>query len=163
MKRRLMIARALINDPEFLILDEPTAGVDVELRHGMWDYLKQKNKEGTTILLTTHYLEEAEQLCNDVAIIKEGAIVKTGTVKKLIGSLDKQTYVLSVHNFTDKKVNGYDVKMIDENTIEIDLGMHQTVNDLVGVLNDHGIIVNDLRPKGNRLEQLFLNILNGKS
>lgn len=163
MKRRLMIARALINDPEFLILDEPTAGVDVELRHGMWDYLQQKNKEGTTILLTTHYLEEAEQLCKNVAIIKEGAIVKTGSVKKMIGSLDKQTYVLSVNNFTDKKVNGYDVKQIDENTIEIDLGMHQTVNDLVSVLNDHGIIVNDLRPKGNRLEQIFLNILNGKT
>jgi len=163
MKRRLMIARALINDPILLILDEPTAGVDVELRHGMWDYLQKKNKEGTTILLTTHYLEEAEQLCKEVAIIKDGEVVKTGSVKKLIGSLEHQTYVLTVSKLSVEKINGYDIKKIDDNTVEVDVGMHQTVNDLVNVLNDHGIIVQDLRPKGNRLEQLFLTILNGKS
>lgn len=160
MKRRLMIARALVHRPKLLILDEPTAGVDVELRHEMWNYLSALNKNGTTILLTTHYLEEAEQLCKTVAIIKEGEIVKTGTVKNLINSLEKQTYVVTVNKLIGQgKIQDFDLKIVDDSTMEVDLGLNQNVTDLVSLLHENGITVKDLKPKGNRLEQLFLNIL----
>lgn len=160
MKRRLMIARALVHRPKLLILDEPTAGVDVELRHEMWDYLSELNKNGTTILLTTHYLEEAEQLCKTVAIIKEGEIVKTGTVKNLVNSLEKQTYVVTVNKLIGQsKIQDFDLKIVDDSTMEVDLGLNQNVTDLVSLLHENGITVKDLKPKGNRLEQLFLNIL----
>ncbi len=160
MKRRLMIARALVHRPKLLILDEPTAGVDVELRHEMWNYLSELNKKGTTILLTTHYLEEAEQLCKTVAIIKEGEIVKTGTVKNLVNSLEKQTYVVTVNKLIGQgKIQDFDLKIVDDSTMEVDLGLNQNVTDLVSLLHENGITVKDLKPKGNRLEQLFLNIL----
>lgn len=163
MKRRLMIARALIHEPRLLFLDEPTAGVDVELRHGMWKYLNELNAKGTTIFLTTHYLEEAEQLCRNVAIIKEGEIVRNDAVKKLIGSLEKQTYVLTVES-TDhhKKVRGYELRFIDDVTMEADLHNEQTMSGFIHDLHEHGYVVRDIRPKGNRLEQLFLNILQNK-
>ncbi len=161
MKRRLMIARALVHRPKLLILDEPTAGVDVELRHEMWEYLNELNKSGTTILLTTHYLEEAEQLCKNVAIIKEGEIVKKGSVKQLISSLEKNIYMVTVSKVTISPViNGFDLKMIDENTLEVDLGINQSVGEMVHLLTEKGVQVKDLRPKGNRLEQLFLHIVN---
>lgn len=160
MKRRLMIARALIHEPKLLFLDEPTAGVDVELRHGMWKYLNKLNAEGTTIFLTTHYLEEAEQLCHNVAIIKEGEIVRNDTVRNLVASLEKWTYVLTVESSKGhKKVPGYDVKIINETTLEADLTHYQTMSQLMYELHEHGYVVRDIRPKGNRLEQLFLNIL----
>jgi len=163
MKRRLMIARALIHHPRLIFLDEPTAGVDVELRHGMWKYLNNLNNHGTTIFLTTHYLEEAEELCRNVAIIKEGEIVRNDTVKNLIGSLEKQTYILTVQaSKNHKKVNGYDVKNIDDTTLEIDLTKKQTMSQLIHDFHEHGYVVQDIRPKGNRLEQLFLNILQSK-
>ncbi|MFO0781219.1 MAG: ABC transporter ATP-binding protein [Candidatus Gracilibacteria bacterium] len=163
MKRRLMIARALIHEPRLLFLDEPTAGVDVELRHGMWKYLNELNAKGTTIFLTTHYLEEAEQLCRNVAIIKEGEIVRNDAVKKLIGSLEKQTYILTVES-TDhhKKVRGYELRFIDDVTMEADLHNEQTMSGFIHDLHEHGYVVRDIRPKGNRLEQLFLNILQNK-
>lgn len=163
MKRRLMIARALIHEPRLLFLDEPTAGVDVELRHGMWKYLNELNVKGTTIFLTTHYLEEAEQLCRNVAIIKEGEIVRNDAVKKLIGSLEKQTYILTVES-TDhhKKVRGYELRFIDDVTLEADLHNEQTMSGFIHDLHEHGYVVRDIRPKGNRLEQLFLNILQNK-
>lgn len=159
MKRRLMIVRALMNRPKLLILDEPTAGVDVELRHGMWEYLKKVNKEGMTILLTTHYLEEAEQLCRNVAIIKEGEIVKKDSVKKLVNSLETKKYVFTVNKIGNGKIAGYDLKIVDENTVEIDLGMNQSLNEFVAQMNKDGVSIYDITPKGNRLEQLFLNIL----
>lgn len=158
LKRRLMIARALINNPKFLILDEPTAGVDVELRHEMWEYLTKINKEGTTILLTTHYLEEAEYLCKNVAIIKEGEIIKQDSVINMVKSLDKQTYIFTVNKIGNGEIAGYDLNIVDQNTIEVDIGMHKNLNEFISLLSDQGISVQDLRPKGNRLEQLFLNI-----
>lgn len=158
MKRRLMIARALIHDPEFLILDEPTAGVDVELRHEMWDYLTQINKDGKTILLTTHYLEEAEHLCKNVAIIKEGKIIRQDSMLNTIKSLDRQTYVVTVNKIGNGDYGDYDINIVDQNTMEIDLGMNKNINELVSDLSKQGISILDLRPKGNRLEQLFLNI-----
>jgi ABC-2 type transport system ATP-binding protein len=160
MKRRLMIARALIHEPRLLFLDEPTAGVDVELRHGMWKYLNKLNAEGTTIFLTTHYLEEAEQLCRNVAIIKEGEIVRNDSVKNLISSLDKQTYILTVESSKGhKRVDGYHIRVIDQTTIEVDLDKDKTMSELMHHLHEDGYVVHDIRPKGNRLEQLFLKIL----
>lgn len=164
MKRRLMIARALIHHPKLLFLDEPTAGVDVELRHGMWKYLNKLNREGTTIFLTTHYLEEAEQLCRNVAIIKEGEIVRNDSVKNLVGSLEKQTYVLTIEGSNGrKKVQGFDLRFIDDVTLEADLSHRQTMSGFIHELHEKGYVVRDIRPKGNRLEQLFLNILKTKS
>ena len=163
MKRRLMIARALIHHPRLLFLDEPTAGVDVELRHGMWKYLNKLNREGTTIFLTTHYLEEAEQLCRNVAIIKEGEIVRNDSVKNLVGSLEKQTYVLTIEGSNGhKKVHGFDLRFIDDVTLEADLTHQQTMSGFIHELHERGYVVRDIRPKGNRLEQLFLNILQHK-
>jgi ABC-2 type transport system ATP-binding protein len=161
MKRRLMIARALMHEPKLLILDEPTAGVDVELRYGMWEYLNELNRQGTTILLTTHYLEEVEQLCRNVAIIKEGEIVKQGAVKTLMHSLESQHYILTVDdlakNFELKK---YISTQVDDNTLEVEMKQGSDFQDLFSALAEQGVKVRDIRPKGNRMESLFLNILN---
>ncbi len=160
MKRRLMIARALMHKPKLLILDEPTAGVDVELRHGMWDYLKKLNREGTTILLTTHYLEEVEQLCKNVAIIKEGVIVKQDSVKNMLRSLEVQSYTVDVIDLPAKfTLPDYPFEKIDAHTLEIELKDKQPLTDLIVALKEQSILVKDIRPKGNRMEQLFLNIL----
>ncbi|MDP2624708.1 MAG: ABC transporter ATP-binding protein [Candidatus Peregrinibacteria bacterium] len=160
MKRRLMIARALIHDPKLLILDEPTSGVDVELRYGMWDYLKELNKGGTSILLTTHYLEEAEHLCRNLAIIKEGEIVKRGSVKKLIASVENQRYIVSTNHIEDNfKLEGFDFEQLDSRDLSVTLHPGQSVTSFVAALEKKGVTVKDLRPTMNRLEQLFLDIL----
>ena len=161
MKRRLMIARSLMHHPKLLFLDEPTAGVDVELRYGMWEYLSNLNKQGVTIFLTTHYLEEAEQLCRNVAIIKDGLIVKQGTTKALLSSLEKQTYVLNVRKVSVQTttISKYGLRVIDETTIEADLNTEDNLTTFIGELAQMDIIVKDIRPKGNRLEQLFLDVL----
>jgi len=160
MKRRLMIARALMHKPKLLILDEPTAGVDVELRHGMWDYLRELNAGGTTILLTTHYLEEVEQMCKHVAIIKTGEIVKNDSVKALLASLETQSYILTVSSLHGyKKISEFKISEIDENTLEAQVDFGSTLTKLVADLSAAGIEVTDMRPKNNRMEQLFLNIL----
>lgn len=160
MKRRLMIARALMHNPKLLILDEPTAGVDVELRHSMWEYLKKINQEGTTILLTTHYLEEVEQMCNRMAMIKNGKIVKEGSVKNILRSMENKQFILTVSE--SKKMHSfkkYHTKIIDENTIEIKIGGKETLTHALSELEKSGIITTDIRPTTNRIEQFFLDIL----
>ncbi|MCC7432115.1 ABC transporter ATP-binding protein [Candidatus Peregrinibacteria bacterium] len=161
MKRRLMIARALMHQPKLLILDEPTAGVDVELRHGMWNYLRELNNAGTTILLTTHYLEEVEQMCRNVAIIKQGEIIKNDSVKGLLNSMESQVYTVSVDRIGEMdKVRDFEVSGVDENTIEVIMKKGMTLSALVDALRYAGMEATDVRPKNNRLEQLYLNILN---
>jgi ABC-2 type transport system ATP-binding protein len=160
MKRRLMIARALMHDPKLLILDEPTAGVDVELRHDMWDYLRELNRSGTTILLTTHYIEEAEQLCKNLAIIKDGEIIREGGVKALVRSLEHQGYVIDVEAVKhEAQLEGYQTAVIDENTFSVNLSASQNLTDLLNAIRDRGMVLKDIRPQGNRLEQLYLDIL----
>jgi ABC-2 type transport system ATP-binding protein len=161
MKRRLLIARALMHQPKLLILDEPTAGVDVELRHGMWKYLRELNESGTTILLTTHYLEEVEQMCRNVAIIKQGEIIKNESVKSLLGSMEKQSYMVTVDKIKDfSGITDFKVSKNDENTLEVEVMLGQSLAKLVHDLQKSGMEMVDIRPKNNRLEQLYLNILN---
>ncbi len=160
MKRRLMIGRALINHPQLLILDEPTAGVDVELRHEMWDFLRELNQNGTTILMTTHYLEEVEQMCKNAAIIKNGEIIACDQVKNLVRLVDQETYVVHVeHVHNLDRLNGHGVRRIDETTFEAELNKKERLNDFIARLSEAGMVLTDLRPKGNRLEKLFLRIL----
>lgn len=160
MKRRLMIARALINNPKLLILDEPTAGVDVELRYEMWDYLREINRQGTTILLTTHYLEEVEQMCRNAAIIKNGEIISCDRVKNLVQLIEKETYVIHVERIQAlEKLSPYAPKKIDEHTFEMEWNKKDKLNDFIIQLTALGMVVTDIRPKGNRLEKLYLKIL----
>jgi ABC-2 type transport system ATP-binding protein len=160
MKRRLMIARALMHRPKLLILDEPTAGVDVELRHGMWEYLQKLNQEGTTILLTTHYLEEVEQLCKNMAMIKDGVIVKQGAVKGLLRAIDKETYIVEVTELPkDFSLPGYVWAQTDEHTLEVDVEAGHPLTSVIMALKEAGVSVQGVRPKSNRMEQLFLSLL----
>ena len=164
MRRRLMIARALINKPKLLILDEPTAGVDVELRHTMWKYLGKINKEGTTILLTTHYLEEVEQLCRQAAIIKDGEIIADDQVSNLVKLVNKETYTVHVKKIHAlEKLQNYNPVTIDQHTFEVDISKEKPLNDFIKHLIQLGMEVTDIRPKGNRIERLFLNILNSET
>ena len=165
MKRRLMIARALVHEPKLLILDEPTAGVDIEIRRSMWEFLKQINAEGITIILTTHYLEEAESLCNRIAIIDKGETLEQTDMKTLLASLNNETFVLDLNthnkNLPDS-IEGCQLEKIDEQTIEVSIAKTHSMNQLFKTLSTHGIDVMSMRNKTNRLEQLFLNVLDGK-
>jgi ABC-2 type transport system ATP-binding protein len=161
MKRRLMIARALIHQPQILVLDEPTAGVDVELRIGMWEYLNELNAQGVTILLTTHYLEEVEQLCKNAAIIKSGQIVKQDTVRNLLNSLDQETYQVEVDDSSKIKYLPTGIAKIDDHTFEVIIQKGQGLNSTVLLLDQLKVQVLGIRPKGNRLEELFLNVIGG--
>jgi ABC-2 type transport system ATP-binding protein len=161
MKRRLMIARALIHKPRLLILDEPTAGVDIELRRSMWQFMEQINQQGTTIILTTHYLEEAEQMCHNVAIIDEGAIIKNTSMKSLLRDLQSETFVLYLQNdiIQPLSLDGFASPLIiDSRTIEVEVLDTQSLNDLIQQLDKHHIVVNRMRNKVNRLEELFITI-----
>ncbi len=162
MKRRLMIARALIHEPRLLILDEPTAGVDIELRRGMWDFLRELNKNGTTIILTTHYLEEAEQLCERIAIVNQGNIVEEGSVKDLLSKLNIETYIFDLveplNEKTRELISQFQVRPVDENTIEVDLVQGETVSEMVMALGRLDILVRSMRNKANRLEELFVHV-----
>ncbi|RKZ45677.1 MAG: ABC transporter ATP-binding protein [Gammaproteobacteria bacterium] len=161
LKRRLMIARALIHEPKLLILDEPTAGVDVELRRSMWDFLIEINKQGTTIVLTTHYLEEAEKLCKNIAIIDKGNIIENTSIKSILSKLDIETFFFDLRHAqsTPPVINGYDYHMLDGSTLQVDISKQQGINNLFSQLSEQGIEVLSMRNKSNRLEELFINLL----
>jgi ABC-2 type transport system ATP-binding protein len=161
MKRRLMIARGLIHEPRLLILDEPTAGVDVELRRGMWDFLSELNNQGTTIILTTHYLEEAEQLCNQIAIITNGQIVENTSTKALLKKLDRETFIFETKEpvTTLPAVGNTPFHLQDETTIEVTIDKQLSLNTVFTHFNKHNIIVESMRNKSNRLEELFLEMV----
>ena len=164
MKRRLMIARALVHEPKMLILDEPTAGVDVELRRSMWDFLIDINKQGVTIVLTTHYLEEAESLCKNIAIIDHGKIVENTSMKILLSKLKKETFIFDLTHPTKKlpSMKNFKINSIDSTTIEVEVNRKNNINELFEIFNESGISVASMRNKRNRLEELFINLLNEK-
>ena len=163
MKRRLMIARALVHEPRLLILDEPTAGVDIELRRSMWEFLTEINNNGTTIILTTHYLEEAEQLCRNIAIIDEGKIVENTSMRKLLNELDSQVYILETTSQIppgfDLNLDNASLEIADEQCFEVTVSGGLSVNDVFAVFSEAGIKIDSMRNKTNRLEQLFLSKL----
>lgn len=163
MKRRLMIARALVHEPRLLILDEPTAGVDIELRRSMWEFLTEINENGTTIILTTHYLEEAEQLCRNIAIIDEGRIIENTNMKKLLGELDTQVIILDstgeLGKISESQLADAQLRIIDGHSLEATISKGRDVNDVFRQLDNLGITVTSMRNKTNRLEQLFLSRL----
>ncbi len=160
MKRRLMIARALVHKPRILVLDEPTAGVDVQLRVGMWDYLRELNSQGVTILLTTHYLEEVQQMCRNAAIIKDGQIVRLDSVRNLNKLITDETYVISVKKMQDlKEIAMYKPVVVDEHTLEVNLNRDAQLNDLLIHLIKNGFDITDVHPKEQRLEILFLSLI----
>ncbi|MCX4187325.1 ABC transporter ATP-binding protein [Methylophaga sp. OBS4] len=161
MKRRLMIARALVHKPRLLILDEPTAGVDIELRRSMWAFLRKINREGTTIILTTHYLEEAENLCRNIAIIDKGEIIENTDMKSLLNRLDKEVFVLDLkYPLMDNiELNGLSYQRVDDTTIEVEINRGESLNSLFEQLSRHGLEVVSMKNKVNRLEELFLNLV----
>lgn len=161
MKRRLMIARALVHRPRLLILDEPTAGVDIEIRRSMWAFLRDINRQGTTIILTTHYLEEAESLCRNVAIIDHGRIIENTSVKSLLATLQMETFVLDLANplHETPELPCYESRLMDAYTLEVDVDKHQGLSALFVALDRLGIHVASMRNKTNRLEALFMGLL----
>ena len=161
MKRRLMIARALVHEPRLLILDEPTAGVDIEIRRSMWEFLREINQQGTTIILTTHYLEEAENLCRNIAIIDQGLIMENTSMKNLLGQLHIETFLLDTQEeIVDiPELDGYTLLKIDARTLAVDVAKEKDLNRLFSQLSDHGINILSLRNKTNRLEKLFMDLV----
>ncbi len=160
MKRRLMIARALMHEPKILILDEPTAGVDIELRRSMWGFLRELNQQGTTIILTTHYLEEAEMLCRNIAIIDHGVIVKNTDMKSLLATLDVETFILDLKVGSATPVlSNVDYHIVDDHTLEVEVKKSQSINQVFVQLTEQGIEVQSMRNKSNRLEELFVSLI----
>ena len=164
MKRRLMVARALVNRPKLLLLDEPTAGVDIETRRMMWDFLRDLNANGTTIILTTHYLEEAEQLCNKVAIIDEGKIIENDSMQNVLKKLKTEVFILNTEKPLDKapEIDGYATALKSPQEIEITVSQEQGVNDAFSTLQANGVKVLSMRNKNSRLEELFLDLTKGQ-
>jgi len=165
MKRRLMIARALVHEPRLLILDEPTAGVDIEIRRSMWDFLREINSRGTTIILTTHYLEEAETLCRNIAIINGGRIAERDRMSSLLRTLQAETFVLNLREAIARVplVPGYEFELVDEHTLEVEVSKEQSLNEVFAKLSEQGIGVLSMRNKVNRLEELFMKLVERKS
>src|SRR5210317_1874461 len=161
MKRRLMIARAMVNEPRLLILDEPTAGVDIEIRRSMWEFIREINESGTTVILTTHYLEEAEELCRNIAIIDHGEIAQNTDMKSLLATLDIETFVLDVREplAAAPQIEGVEINLRDEFTLEASLPKQKSLNALFAALDQSGIRVLSMRNKANRLEELFLRLV----
>lgn len=161
MKRRLMIARALVHEPKLLVLDEPTAGVDIEMRRAMWDFMRELNESGTTIILTTHYLEEAEMLCRNIAIINEGTIIEQGSMRNLLQQLNTESFLLDIEGSIpeDISVAGYEIRRVDDHCIEADVHKGQSINDLFERLTEQNIKVSSMRNKANRLEETFVRLL----
>ena len=165
MKRRLMIARALVHEPKILVLDEPTAGVDIEIRRSMWKFLQEINEQGTTIILTTHYLEEAESLCKNIAIINNGVVIESTSMQTLLAKLHIETFVLNTEENIENKLEGWDegegcnVKSVDKTTFEVEISKKYSLNDLFAALNKRNIKISSLRSKSNRLEELFVHLV----
>jgi ABC-2 type transport system ATP-binding protein len=161
MKRRLMIARAMVNEPRLLILDEPTAGVDIEIRRSMWEFIRQINESGTTVILTTHYLEEAEELCRNIAIIDRGEIVQNSDMKSLLATLDIETFVLDLQEPLPAvpQIDGMEFKLRDSYTLEASVPKLKSLNALFSALESSGVHVMSMRNKANRLEELFLRLV----
>jgi len=164
MKRRLMIARALMHEPRLLILDEPTAGVDIEIRRSMWEFLREINARGTTIILTTHYLEEAETLCRNIAIINGGLIAERDRMSTLLRKLQAETFVLNLREAISNVplVPGYTFELVDEHTLEVEVSKEQSLNEVFAKLTEQGIGVLSMRNKVNRLEELFMKLVERK-
>ena len=164
MKRRLMIARALVHEPRLLILDEPTAGVDIEIRRTMWDFLREINERGTTIILTTHYLEEAESLCRNVGIIDAGQIVVDAPMKDVLRKLQRETFVLSPREPLTAlpKLDGYELALRKDGDVEISVDKSTSLNAVFAALNSHGIDIVSMRPKSNRLEEMFIDLVENR-
>ena len=164
MKRRLMIARALIHEPKLLMLDEPTAGVDIEIRRSMWDFLRRINEAGTTIILTTHYLEEAENLCRHVAIIDEGVIVENARMSTVLRKLQREVFVLSLRDPLEEapSLAGFESALVDDRELEVTVDLDNDLNTLFARLNELGIGIVSLRNKANRLEELFMDLVESK-
>lgn len=172
MKRRLMIARAMMHQPELLILDEPTAGVDIELRRSMWEFLKELNQNGTAIILTTHYLEEAEQLCRKIAIIHQGEIKIDSPMKEFLNQLNVESFIfdleecISVEEFQQLQLNqiqGLEFSLLDNSTLQVMMDKHYHLNDVFLILQHFNLNVKSMRNKANRLEELFVNLVENKS
>ncbi|WP_032116622.1 ABC transporter ATP-binding protein [Candidatus Arsenophonus nilaparvatae] len=161
MKRRLMIARALMHQPKLLILDEPTAGVDIELRRSMWSFLKTLNAQGTTIILTTHYLEEAEMLCRNIGIIQYGELIENTSMKKLLNQLESETFIFDLAPKSPiPTLDGYKFRLVDTSTLEVDVFRDQGLNGLFSQFSKQGIQITSMRNKVNRLEELFVGLMN---
>ena len=160
-KRRLMIAKALIHEPKLLILDEPTAGVDIELRREMWEFLKEINNNGTTIILATHYLEEAEQLCKNIAIIDHGELVENTSMKNLLSRLDVQGFVLDINQSLNEppSIDEFEIHLEDSSTLNVAIQRDQSINSLFKKLSDQGIEVSSMRNESNRLEEMFIEMV----
>ena len=165
MKRRLMIVRALVHEPRILILDEPTAGVDIEIRRSMWKFLKEINEQGTTIILTTHYLEEAESLCKNIAIINKGVVIENTGMQTLLAKLHVETFILNTEEDLQNKLQGWSddkgcqVKKIDDSTFEVEISREYSLNDLFSELDKRNINISSFRSKSNRLEELFVRLV----
>ncbi len=165
MKRRLMIARALVHEPRLLILDEPTAGVDIEIRRSMWEFLREINAAGTTIILTTHYLEEAESLCRHIAIIDEGRIIEDARMSEVLRRLHREVFVLSLKDEIAEapQLPGFETRLREEGELEVEKGADTDINDLFAELDRRGIRVASLRNKANRLEEMFMHLVERKA
>lgn len=164
MKRRLMIARALIHEPKLLILDEPTAGVDIELRRSMWDFLRKINQDGITIILTTHYLEEAEMLCRNIGIIQHGELIANTSMKALLANSKSETLIFEfLPPNKQPQLPDYEYKVIEPGTLEVEIAKNQCINSLFTLFNEQGITIVSIHNKTNRLEQLFIDLVNQPS